>query len=145
MDDKLYERVSFENLLMSFFNQYYDLAQFAMTTGRIKTRDDYLEMQNTLENAAVYAEDLISKIPKKEDNDFKTDTKEFLGLIAKRLRNIKERYSHLEAKKFDGEQYSFFQDRVYIKNDRGFEKEISRLGIKMNQYKAETKRMLDLS
>lgn len=71
MDDKLYERVSFENLLMSFFNQYYDLAQFAMTTGKIKTKDDYLEMQDILENAAIYSEDLISKIPKKEDTDFK--------------------------------------------------------------------------
>lgn len=144
MDDKLYERVSFENLLMSFFNQYYDLAQFAMTTGRIKTKDDYLEMQNTLENAATYSEDLISKIPKKEDTDFKEDTEEFLALIAKRLRNIKERYIHLQAKKFDGEQYSFFDDRAYIKNDRKYEKAISDLGIRMNKYKDETKRMLDL-
>lgn len=144
MDDKLYERVSFENLLMSFFNQYYDLAQFAMTTGKIKTKDDYLEMQDTLENAAIYSEDLISKIPKKEDTDFKEDTEEFLALIAKRLRNIKERYIHLQAKKFNGKQYSFFDDRVYIKNDRKYEKAISDLGIKMNRYKDETKRMLDL-
>ena len=144
MDDKLYERVSFENLLMSFFNQYYDLTQFAMTTGQIKTKDDYLEMRNTLENAATYSEDLISKIPKKEDIDFRGDTEEFLTLIAKRLRNIKDRYMHLQAKKFDGEQYSFFDDRAYIKNDRKYEKAISDLGIKMNRYKDETKRMLEL-
>ena len=69
-----------------------------MTTGQIKTKDDCLEMQNTLENAAKYSEDLISKIPKKEDIDFKGDTEEFLTLIAKRLRNIKDRYMHLQAK-----------------------------------------------
>lgn len=143
MDDKLFKRVSYENLLMGFFNDYCDLAQFAMTTGSVKTKDGYLNMQDALKSAADYSRNLIRQIPEEEDNNFKKDNKAFLNLIACRLENIAERYKHLEAKSLDGEKYSFFQDREYIKKDRAFEKEISKLGILMNRYKEETKRMLD--
>lgn len=142
MDDKLFARVTFQNSLMNYFNKYYDLAQYAMTTASIRSRDEYIEMQGILGDFASYAENLIEEIPKNEDDNFKNDTKAFLELIISRLNNIIERYKKLENKKFDGEHYSFFDDRVYIKKDRELEKGISNLGIKMNEYKEETRRML---
>lgn len=143
MNDKLFKRVSFFNVLMNFFNKYCDLAQFAMTTGSLRRPQDYDRIIDALQSASRFSKELIGMIPKGESESFKNDMTAFLSLIGRRLDNIAERHMRLRGKSFNGEQYSFFEDRRYIKTDRAFEKEISRLGVKINQYKSETKQMLE--
>ena len=144
MDDKLFQRVTFENQLMSFFNQYCKLSDFAMTTASIKTREDYADIRSALSEMSELGKELIKAIPEAESKDFKDETSQFLKLISERLDNIAERYIHLEAKRFGEESYSFFQDGEYRKKDRQYEKAISSLGERMNYYKDETKRMMEL-
>lgn len=144
MDEKLFQRVTFENQLMNYFNQYSKLADFAMTTPSIRTREDYANIRSALTGTSELGKELISFIPEAESKEFKDETSEFLKLISARLDNIAERYVHLEAKRFGEENYSFFQDGVYRKKDRQYEKAISSLGKRMNYYKDETKRMLEM-
>lgn len=144
MDDKLFQRMTFQTQLMEFFNQYYKIAEFAMTTASIKSRGDYADIRGALDNMAQFGKELIEQIPKNESREFKNDTAAFLELIIDRLGNISERYIHLEAKRFGEENYTFFQDRTYIKKDRDYEKKIAKLGERMNYYKDETKRMMEL-
>lgn len=142
MNDSLFERVTFFNELMSFFNGYFDLAQYAMTTGRNHTPRDYDQLIDILHSASIQSKELIRKIPKNESQAFKKDIESFLSLISERLENIADRQIHLRGKSFDGEKYSFLDDRAYIKRDRNYEKKISDLGDKINRYKEETARMI---
>ncbi len=142
MNDDVFERMTFENELSAFFNSYYDLTEFAMTTGSLRTREDYKEVEDCLTGAEKTAEHLIKSIPECVSNDYKEDVEEFLVLIIKRLQNIKERYSHLIGKSFDGEYYTFSQDRQYVKTDFSYEKRISKIGGRINRHRDETRKMI---
>lgn len=133
-EDELFAKMAYMNRLSPYFRTFDQIAHITMTKG-LKTEQEYNETIEVLGAMANDAQYLISEIPTDVDMAFREDVKDFLTVIKASLENIQERTEHLKNKSFYGEKYTFTQDRQYIKQNSEYDKQIAKIGLKINRHR----------